>query len=89
MSACSYSEFCGAAVAERLVLPSQVEPADPYDDGELELLAVARPGLDHLALEAVDERLSQAVVIVSTEPTDAGPHDRTNWIYPHVGGRSV
>ena len=50
-------------VAERLVQPVVVEPADVLDDGELELGAGAPDAVgDQLGLEGVDEALGQRVV---------------------------
>jgi hypothetical protein len=53
-------------IAERLVEPTVVEPADVLDDGELELGAGAPDAIgDQLGLEAVDEALGERVVVSS------------------------
>jgi hypothetical protein len=50
-------------VAERLVQPAVVEPADVLHDGELELAAADPDAVgDQLGLEAVDEALGDRVV---------------------------
>jgi hypothetical protein len=53
--------------------PAGVEPAEVFDDRELELGARAPDAVgDQLGLERVDEALGQGVVVASpTEPTEA------------------
>jgi hypothetical protein len=52
----------GRDVAEALVQPGGVVPADVLDDGELELTARPPDAVgDQLGLEAVDERLGERV----------------------------
>src|SRR5688572_26721723 len=56
-------ELDGCDVAERLVRPVVVEPADVLDDGELELAAAAPDAVgDQLGLEGIDEALGHGVV---------------------------
>jgi threonine dehydrogenase-like Zn-dependent dehydrogenase len=52
-------------VLERRVQPDVVEPADPLDDGELELAAIAPDAIgDQLGLEGVDEALGQRALML-------------------------
>ncbi len=51
-------DFGGWPVIERFVQARVVEPADPFDDRELELRAGPSDAVgDELGLERVDERL--------------------------------
>jgi hypothetical protein len=53
-------ELDGWDVAERLVESVVVEPADVFDDGELELAAAAPDAVgDQLGLDRVDEALGE------------------------------
>jgi hypothetical protein len=60
-------------VTERAVQAVVVEPADVFDNSELELRSGAPDAVgDQLGLEAVDEALGDGVVVASlTEPPDA------------------
>jgi hypothetical protein len=61
------------AVTERAVQAAGVEPAEVFDDRELELAAGAPDAVaDQFGLERVDEALGERIVVASpTEPTDA------------------
>ncbi|HEX2393300.1 MAG TPA: hypothetical protein VHI77_10330, partial [Solirubrobacterales bacterium] len=67
------SNSTGRDVAEGFVQALVVEPADVFDDGELELGSGA-PGAvgDQLGLEGVDEALGYRVVIGVADRADGG-----------------
>jgi hypothetical protein len=64
-------EFGGRDVAERFVQAGVVEPAEVFDDRDLELRArLPDTVLDQLDLERVDERLGQRVVVGVADRAD-------------------
>ena len=66
-------DFVGRPVAERHVQPVVVEPADVFDDGQLELRACPPDTIgDQLGLEGVDEALGQRVVEGVADRADRG-----------------
>jgi len=68
-------ELDGRAVAERFVQADVVEPADPFNDRELELRAGLPDAVgDQLGLEGVDEALGQSVVIGVADRSDRAQH---------------
>ena len=72
---CLCLELDGRAVAERFVEPGVVEPADPFDDRELELGPGAPDAVgDQLGLEGVHEALGQRVVVGVADRPDRAQH---------------
>jgi hypothetical protein len=71
----SASNSAGGDVAEGLVQAVGVEPAQVFDDGELELVGGAPDAVgDQFGLEAVDKALGERVVAGVTDRPDRGQH---------------
>jgi hypothetical protein len=70
---CGLLELPGRLITEPGVQTAAVKPADPLDDGQLELSASAPDAVgDQLGLEAIDEALGQRVVErIADRPIDA------------------
>jgi hypothetical protein len=66
-------ELGGREVAERLVQAAVVEPADVFDDGQLELGLAAPDAIgDQLGLKGIDEALGERVDAPMSRPIAGG-----------------
>ena len=66
--------LCWRDIPDRSEQPAIVEPVDPFEGGELDILeASPRPPLsDHLRFVEADDRLGESVVVTVADTADGG-----------------